>query len=161
SEMEKALALRPGDDSLVLPTAAAQLQAANWARASELAEPLYFRSHKPQVGLVLLEAQLAMHEDFQGVLRSLRATHLQPTYELAWRQRLAELLISHGEISASIEDLQRAFDLDPERSELAYNLALAQFKAGRFEDATKTAEKCRALRDSAELEDLLGDIEES
>jgi tetratricopeptide (TPR) repeat protein len=161
AEMEKALALRPGDDSLLLATAAAQLEAANWARASKLAGPLYFRSHEPQVGVVLLEAQLEMHQDFEGVLRSVRDTHLQPTDEFTLRERLAELLISHGEFSASIEDLRRAFELDPERSDLAYNLALAQFKAGSFEDARKTAEKCRALRDSAELEDLLGDIDES
>jgi tetratricopeptide (TPR) repeat protein len=161
SEMERALALHPGDDSLLLATAAAHLQAAEWRRASDLAEPLYARSHNPQAGLVVLQAQLEQHRDFHEILQSLRNERLQPADELSLHQRLAELLIAHGEFSTSVEDLQRALDLEPQRGEVAYNLALAQFKAGRLDDATQTAEQCRALQDSAELEDLLGDIQEA
>ena len=75
--------------------------------------------------------------------------------ELALRQNLAEVLISHGEFSAAIEELRRAVELDPNRGDLVYNLALAQFKAGRLDDSLASAEKCKALGDGADLEDLL------
>lgn len=161
AEMEKALALQPDDPGLALATATAQLQLQNWQRAANLAAPFFERSHEPQAGLIVLEAQLAMKQDFQTTLESLRATRLAPTEELALRQRLAEVLISHGEFSASIEELKRALELDPSRADLTYNLALAQFKAGLLDDARQCAEKCRTLQDTADLEDLLGDIEEA
>jgi tetratricopeptide (TPR) repeat protein len=161
SAMEKALALRPQDFALTLATAVAELQSGNWRRAANLAEPLYSSTRDLQAGIVLVEAQLEMHGDFPKTLELLRATQLKPAEELALRQRLAEVLISHGEFSASIEDLTRALELDPHRADLAYNLALAQFKAGRLADALQNAQKFRAFDDSADLEDLLGDIEEA
>jgi tetratricopeptide (TPR) repeat protein len=161
SEMEKALALQQQDAGLVMATAVAELQSENWRRAAELAEPLYSRTHDGQAGLILLDAQLGMHEDFHKTLDSLRATPLQPAEELAFRQRLTEVLVAHGEFAAAIEELKRAVELDPNRGDLVYNLALAQFKAGHLNDALASAEKCRALGDTADLEDLLGDIQEA
>jgi len=160
SEMEKALALQQQDERLTMATAMAELKSENWRRSAELAEPLYSRTHDVQAGLLLLDAQLGMHGDFHRTLESLRTTQLQPMEELALRQNLAEVLISHGEFSAAIEELRRAVELDPNRGDLVYNLALAQFKAGRLDDSLASAEKCKALGDGADLEDLLGDIQE-
>ncbi|HEV2616399.1 MAG TPA: tetratricopeptide repeat protein [Candidatus Acidoferrales bacterium] len=161
SEMEKAFALKPTDPGLAMATAVAEVQSKNWRRAAGLAEPLFFRTHDPQVGLICLEAELEMHADFHHTLELLRATQLTTTQELALHQRLAELLISHEKYSESIEDLKRAADLDPQRADLQFDLALAQFRAGRAAKALESAEKCKELGDSAELEDLLGDIQES
>jgi len=44
---------------------------------------------------------------------------------------------------------------------LQFNLALAQFRAGRFDDAAQSVEKCKELGDDADLEDLAGDIQEA
>jgi tetratricopeptide (TPR) repeat protein len=161
SEMEKALALNPYDVGLTMATAVAELQSENWNRAAALTQPLYSRTRDPQTGLALLDAQLGMHADFHTTLESLHGTALKPEEELAFRQRLAEVLISHSEFSASIEELTRTLELDPTRGDLTYNLALAQFKAGRFDDSLANAEKCKALNDNADLEDLLGDIQEA
>jgi tetratricopeptide (TPR) repeat protein len=161
SEMEKALALEPQDAGLIMATAAAELQSGKWDRAAGLAEPLYSRTRDPQAGALLLEAQLGMHEDFHKTFDSLHAVELQPAEELALRQRLAEILITHGEYSSSIEELVRAVELDPNRGDLTFNLALAEFKAGRLDDALDSAEGSRALHDTADLEDLLGDIQEA
>jgi tetratricopeptide (TPR) repeat protein len=161
AEMEKALALRLHDAALGMATAVAELQSGNGRRAASLADPLYSGTHDPQIGLVLLEARLATHEDFHEILSALRTTPLQPAEELSVRQRLAEVLIAHGEVAAAIEDLQRAVQLDPSRGDLAYNLALGQFKAGHLDDALKSAEICKAVSDTAEVEDLLGDIQEA
>jgi tetratricopeptide (TPR) repeat protein len=161
SEMEAALALSPVDDALILATAAAELQAKNWKRAAHLAEPLFSRAHDPQIGLICLEAELEMHGDFHPALEALRATQLDAVEALAFRQRLAELLISHGEYSEAIEDLKAAAALDPRRADLQFNLALAQFRAGRLDDALASIEKCKELGDDADLEDLAGDIQEA
>jgi tetratricopeptide (TPR) repeat protein len=161
SEMEAALALSPADDALTLATAAAELQAKNWKRAAHLAEPLFTRTHEPQTGLICLEAELEMHGDFHATLETLRATQLDSSEELAFRQRLAALLISHGEYSESVKDLEVAASLDPRRAELLFNLALAQFQAGRLDDALASLEKCKELGDDADLEDLAGDIQEA
>jgi tetratricopeptide (TPR) repeat protein len=155
AEMEKALALQPHDTTLTMATAVAELQ------SGSLAGPLYFRSHDPQVGLVLLQARLAMHQDFHEVLNGIRATDLPPSEELVLRQRLAEVLIANGEYAAAVEDLARAVELEPNRGDLVYNLALGQFKAGRMDDALMSAEKCKVIGDTAEVEDLLGDIQEA
>src|SRR6202158_546734 len=161
SEMEKALVLKPSDSGLAMATAVAELQSEHWQRAANLAEPVFSRTRELQTGLILLEAQLGMHGDFHQTLELLRSAQLNSKDELVLLQRLAELLISHGEYSESIEELKRAAELDSRRADLQFNLALAQYRAGHADDALGSAEKCKALGDSADLEDLLGDIQES
>jgi Flp pilus assembly protein TadD len=161
SEMEKALVLKPMDSGLAMATAVAELQSEHWQRAASLAEPVFSRTRDPQAGLILLEAQLGMHGDFHQTLELLRSTQLSSADKLFFLQRLAELLISHGEYSESIEELKGAAELDSHRADLQFNLALAPFRAGRPDDALGSAEKCKALGDNADLEDLLGDIQES
>jgi tetratricopeptide (TPR) repeat protein len=160
SEMEKALALKPEDRGLILATAAAQLQSRNPKRAASLAEPVFASTPDPAVGMLLLEAQLGANADFQKTLQSLRAIITGSPDELAARLHLTELLVSHGKFAESIEDFQRATVLDP-NGELFFNLALAQFRAGQLDSGLASAEKSKQLGDTAELEDLLGDIQES
>ncbi len=162
SEMEKALVLRPTDSGLTMATAVAELKVEHWQRTASLAEPVFSRTRDPQAGLVLLEAQLGMHGDFHQTLELLRSTQLSSADKLFFLQRLAELLISHGEYSESIEELKGAAELDSHRADLQFNLALAQFRSGRLDGALGSAEKCKALGgDNADLEDLLGDIQEA
>jgi len=161
SEMEKALTLRPEDVGLSIATAAAEMQSKNWRRAASLAEPVFSRSHDPGVGLILLEAQMGMSSDFRQTLEVLRSITLPRVEETDFRQRLAELLIAHGQVFESVEEFKKAVDLDPSRADLIFNLALAQFRAGLLDDALESAEKGKAFSDSADLEDLLGDIQEA
>ena len=161
SEMEKALALQPADHGLALATATAELQSKNWQRAASLAKALFSETHNPQAGLVSLEAELDMHSDFHQTLELLRATQLASSQELELHQRVAELLIAHEKYSESIEELIKAANLDPGRADLEFDLALAQFRAGRLDDAASSAQKCKELGDNADLEDLIGDIQEA
>jgi predicted Zn-dependent protease len=161
TEMEKALALNPEDRGLILATAAAQLQSSNPQRTAELVEPLFVSAPDLAVGMLLLEAQLAANADFQKTLLSLRTIITGRPNESAALSQLTELLVSHGKFAESIEDFQRATTLDPGRGDLFFNLALAQFRAGLSDDALASCEKSKLLSDTAELEDLLGDIEES
>jgi tetratricopeptide (TPR) repeat protein len=161
SEMEKALALEPANHGLALATATAELQSKNWRRAASLAEPLYSETHNLQAGLISLEAELETHSDFHQTLALLRATQLASSKALELHQRLAELLISHQKYSDSIEDLDKAVNLDPGRADLQFDLALAQFRANRLDGAAASAQKCKELGDNADLEDLIGDIQEA
>jgi tetratricopeptide (TPR) repeat protein len=160
SEMEKALALKPDDEGLILATAAAQLQSGNWQRAEDLTGP-FASSHDPAAGMILLEAQLGAKANFQPTLDLLRSNATNAPNELAIRQRLAELLVAHNKYSESIEDFQRAVELHPDRADLLFNQSLAQFRAGRLDDALASAKRCKELGDNADLEDLVGDIQEA
>jgi tetratricopeptide (TPR) repeat protein len=159
--MEKALTLKPADTALVVATAVAELQSKNAKRAANLAKPVYSQTDNPEIGLIVLQAELESRADFRTTLVSLRARPLPPSDQLALRQRLASVLISHKEIAEAITDLQGAASLDPRRPDLQYNLALAEFQAGRLEDAAKSAEKCKDLGNDADLEGLIGDIQEA
>jgi tetratricopeptide (TPR) repeat protein len=161
SEMEMALALNSQDVELTMATAVAELQCQNWQRVVSLAQPVFSRTRDAQFGLVLLQAQLAMHANYQQTLDMLRGIQLAPDAQMAFRQRLAEMLISHREFSASVEDLKKAAELEPNRANLLFDLALAEYRAGAMDDALATAQKCKALDDTAGVEDLLGDIQES
>ena len=160
SEMENALALSPDEPRLQMATVAAEIQARHWARALSLARPLFTRTHDPAVGLLLLEAQLGAEADIRPTLETLRAVTLPLPEEVVFRQRLAELLISHERFLESVEELKRAVELEPTRADLNFNLALAELKAGRLDDALATASRMQKTTDSAELEELIGDIEE-
>ena len=161
SEMEKALAISPDQTELQMATAAAEGQAKHWKRAEMLATPLFTRTHDAGLGLMLLEAQLATGDDISPTLEVLRKLTLPEPQEVVLRQRLAELLIAEGRFSEATEEIKRAVELEPSRGDLSFNLALAQFNAGRFDDALATAENTQKVAESAELEDLIGDIQEA
>ena len=161
SEMEKALALSPDQPGLQMATAAAEIQAKNWQRAANLAGPLFAGTHDPGLGLMLVEAQLGSGDEIRATLEALRSVTLPEQQEAAFRQRLAELLISHERFSESVGELKRAVDLEPSRADLKFNLALAQFKATHLDDALATATSLQKTADSAELESLIGDIQEA
>jgi Flp pilus assembly protein TadD len=161
SEMEKALALKPKDSGLILATAAAQSQAKNFRRAAELAGPVFTATRDTAAGFILLEAQLGAKEDFRSVLLTLRENAVNSADELIIHQHIAQLLVSYNAISESLVDFQTAVEIEPSRPDLLFDLALAQFRAGQFDAAFSTAEKSKALADTADLEDLMGDIEEA
>jgi tetratricopeptide (TPR) repeat protein len=161
SAMEKALALSPNDEGLALAAATAQLQSKDWERAAALAQPVFSGSHNPTAGLILLEAEIALKHNFRRTLDELRSTNLTSTDELVFRQRIAQVLIAYGQIGDAVEDLKVVTEMAPTRGDLFFNLALAQFRAGRVDDALASAQKSKELSDTADLEDLLGDIEEA
>jgi len=161
SEIEKALALSTDDAGLQMATIAAQAQAKHWKRAATLARPLFERTHDPRVGMILLESQFGTGEDIRTTLEALHALTLPADQELLMRQRLAELFIANERFPESADELKRAVELDPQRADLSFNLALVQFKAGRLAEALATAQSVQKFSDSAELEDLLGDIYEA
>lgn len=161
SEMEKALALAPAQVGLEMATAAAELQASHWKRAEALTNSLFARNHDANVGLMLLEAQLGSKDEVRSTLEVLRTTELPAEQEAGLRERTAELLIAHEHFAEAADELERAVELEPSRADLKFNLALAQFRAGKLDDSLGAAEALQKNSDGAELEDLIGDIQEA
>lgn len=159
--MEAALHAMPGDEELQLVTAVAEAQAGDWPVCIRHVAPLYEKHPAPNSGLLLLKAQLAGHEAFTFTLQSLRTLNLPQDQKLDLRVRCAEALASADKHADAVEDLQAAVQLTSGGDDtLVYNLAVEQYSAGQFDAAFATLAPLRDRKDSAEIEDLLGDIEE-
>jgi len=159
--MEEALHVMPTDEGLQLVAAIAEAEAGDWLACIRNVAPLYKRHPAPNSGLVLLRAQLASHGDFMSTLQSLRALNVPEDQKLELRIRSAEALASADQHGEAVEELQEALTIAGGGDEtLLYNLAVEQYGAGQFDKASVTLASLRGQKDSAEIEDLLGDIEE-
>ena len=161
SEMEKALALAPAQVGLQMATAAVELQAGHWRRAETLTNSLFASTHDANVGLMLLEAELGSNDEVRPTIQALGEIALPADQESRLRERMAELLIAHEHFAEATDELKTAVELEPSRADLKFNLALAEFRASKLDDALATAETLQKTSDSAELEDLIGDIQEA
>ena len=159
--MEEALHVTPADEELQLVASVAEAEAGEWQSCIRNVAPLYARHPAPNSGLVLLRAQLASHGHFISTLQSLRALNLPEDQKLELRIRSAEILASADQHGEAVEELQEASKIAGGRDDtLLYNLAVEQYGSGQFDKALATLASLRAQKDSAEIEDLVGDIEE-
>jgi tetratricopeptide (TPR) repeat protein len=76
------------------------------------------------------------------------------------RHRLAGFYLQQGKVAAAIPQLQRAQQIDPSHYAVGYDLAVALTDVGRLDDARKQIQRLVALKNSGEVENLLGDLEE-
>jgi len=159
--MEAALHAMPNDEELQLVTAVAEAQAGDWPACIRNIAPLFEKHLAPNSGLLLLRAQLAGHEAFTSTLKSLRTLNLPEDLKLELRVRCAEALASADKHADAVEELQEAVKLTGGGDDtLLYNLAVEEYSAGQFDVAFATLAPLRDRKDSAEVEDLLGDVEE-
>lgn len=161
AEMESALAADPANTDLRTAAAMAQARAGSYKRAAALAAESFSHAHDVTSGMVLLQAQVGGGEDVHETLRSLRDLSLPRQQSGELRQHLAELLIARGKYEDAVVDLEALAGMSPDSAEVLFNLALAHFRAGQMDAAAKSAEQCRRLKDTAEVEDLIGDIQEA
>jgi tetratricopeptide (TPR) repeat protein len=73
---------------------------------------------------------------------------------------LAVFYLRQGRLNAAIPQLQRAYAIDSSQYVNSYDLALALLQTGRLDDARAIATQTLNAKDTAELHNLLGDIEE-
>ena len=76
------------------------------------------------------------------------------------RHRLAGFYLQQGKVAAAIPQLQRAQQIDPAHYAVGYDLAVALIDVGRLDEARKQVARLLALKNSGEVENLLGDLEE-
>ncbi len=159
--MEAALQVKPDDEELQLLTAFAEAQAGDWLACIRNVAPLYEKHPGASSGLLLLRAQLGAHQTFTSTLQNLRALTLPEDQKLDLRARCAEALASADKHADAVEELQEAVKLTGGGDDtLLYNLAVEQYSAGQFDATFSTLAPLRDRKDSAEIEDLLGDVEE-
>lgn len=88
-----------------------------------------------------------------------KALELEPQSFLA-NHNMGEFYVQSGKIVDALPLLERAQDIDPASYDNGYDLAMADFLTGRLSDARARARDLMKRKDTAELHDLLGQIEE-
>jgi tetratricopeptide (TPR) repeat protein len=160
-DMEEALRLSPHDGGLIVSAGVAEAQAKHWQQAISLLQPSFQSNPNPVAGVSLLQAQVALKQDTAATLQTLHAIHL-PTEEAAPLYfELARILADGGLHRQAAFEFQAGAALAPAHSDALFNLALEQYRSGQMDAALATAERAKGLGDSAELEDLKGDVQEA
>ena len=127
---------------------------AHFRRALKLA-PDDFRA---LVGL--LDAQLRLNRAEQAAVTLAEIDRRLGEHD-ARRVQIAELLVGRGAYGLAIREFEALHKADPKSYEFSYDLALAYHRAGRDAQASTFLESLLAHKDGAELEDLLGEVEQS
>jgi tetratricopeptide (TPR) repeat protein len=73
---------------------------------------------------------------------------------------LASYYLRNGKLAAALPHLQRAQTIDPAQYANGYDLALVLLQTGKLSAAREQANRTLTLKDTGELHNLLGDIEE-
>ena len=76
------------------------------------------------------------------------------------RHRLAGFYLQQAKVPAAIPHLQRAQQIDPSHYGVGYDLAVALIDVGRLAEARKQVDRLLTLKNSGEVQNLLGDLEE-
>jgi tetratricopeptide (TPR) repeat protein len=88
-----------------------------------------------------------------------KAIELQPdSYDT--NHNLGAALAHNGKVAAAIQYLEKAQSLNPTSYDNGYDLSLAYFVVGRLADARNSLQSLLKLKDTAELHNLLAQIEE-
>jgi tetratricopeptide (TPR) repeat protein len=111
-------------------------------------------------GIARLQEQVENHVNPAQTLKRLRTETLPPQQAVDIHLHLAEILSGANLFSEAAVDFAAASALASDRSDLLYDLALANFRAGGLDDALASAERARSVADSGSIESLIGDIQE-
>jgi len=77
------------------------------------------------------------------------------------RVPIAQLLVRHNAYGLAVSEFETLHRADPKSYEFSYDLALAYHRAGQNSRASTFLQDLLATNESAELEDLMGEIEQS
>jgi tetratricopeptide (TPR) repeat protein len=111
-------------------------------------------------GIARLQEQVQNRISPAQTLKRLRSETLPPQQAVDIRLHLAEILSRANLFSEAAVDFAAASALAPDRGDLLYDLALANFRADHFDNALTSAEHAKSVADSGSIESLIGDIQE-
>ena len=72
----------------------------------------------------------------------------------------AQFYLQQGKVDAAIPHLRRAYALDPKHYDNGYNLAVALLQTGNVDEARSVVTQLLQIKETGELHNLLGDVEE-
>lgn len=108
----------------------------------------------------MLQAQLALKQESKAAA-TLTLLDDQFDKQDPRRMELAAMLVHEGAYELAIQQFQRLLEAEPGSSELNYDLALAYHRAGQEDQAALLLRNLLARNETAEFEDLLGDVEQA
>jgi tetratricopeptide (TPR) repeat protein len=146
AEMEHALLLAPGEESLLLGTAVAELQDGQLDAALQHASQAGEKAVAQAIVGDIQEKRGAFPEAVRAYQAAVR---LDPTRE-EYHATLAFDLIRHQSLRPAIEALHAAIPLFPQSTRLLTLLGIAQYASGDIEDATATLSGAIKLDPGAE-----------
>ncbi len=116
------------------------------------------KPHDPTLLARKLEAHLRLKQQPQAEA-ALADLDSQLSEADAGREQIAALLVNQGAYPLAAHEFEFLRKAHPDSYEVNYNLALAYHRAGREADAARELRRQLAAGESAELEDLLGEVE--
>jgi tetratricopeptide (TPR) repeat protein len=124
-----------------------------------LAKAVQLKPNVAEARTALATNLLALHHEDQAEVQFKRVVRLEPNSYDA-NHNLGEFYVQTARIPTAIPFLERAQEIDPAAYNNGYDLALALEQTGQLKKASQQLQKLIALRDSAELHSLLGEVEE-
>jgi tetratricopeptide (TPR) repeat protein len=109
-------------------------------------------------GPVLAQAPADLFGTNAAERRLVEAARANPD-SFAAQRALAEFYLATGQLPAAIAALERARTLDPSNYGNGYDLAVAYLHAERLDAAREQVQRLLAVKETAELRNLLGDID--
>ncbi|MGD0225215.1 MAG: tetratricopeptide repeat protein [Terriglobia bacterium] len=130
------------------------------AALNQFDKALKIKPRDPSLLANLLETQLQLKHEAQAAA-TLTLLDGQLDKKDPRRMALAAMLVGEGAYQLAIQQLRRLRETQPESYEMNYNLALAYHRAGEEDQAAGLLASLLERKDNAELQNLLGDVEES
>ena len=124
-----------------------------------IVEAYHLNPSDPGVLTALLQAYLKLGQQRQATSVLADLNH-RIENDYPQQMQLAEVLVDEGAYDLAINQFQGLLKARPDSYELNYDLALAYHRAGREDRAADQIHSMLAQRDEAELENLLGEVEE-
>jgi tetratricopeptide (TPR) repeat protein len=162
SEAQAAVEKNPKDAQALLTLGALYDRAGQFEQAA----PILERAVKTAPSLIAARMELAvclarLHRYKEAAVTLDPVGPPKDTPQLLLYRRLKASIASGIKDDATAADeMAKALELAPGDRGLAFATAVAQFRAGRLDQALANAEKSKKIQDNADIENLIGDIQE-
>ncbi len=130
------------------------------------AEPVLQRAIKlaprlsaARIELALCLARLHRFKEASEAIKAVAPPESAPQLLLYHRLK-ASIASGNGDDAAAAAEMEKALELAPSDQALMLATAVAEFNAGRLDQALANAQKAQSLQNSAAIEHLIGDIQE-
>src|SRR5713101_817230 len=124
-----------------------------------LAKAVQLRPNVAETRTALATNLLAIHRANEAEVQFKKVVQMEPQGYDA-NHNLGEFYIQTGQIASGVPFLKHAQKIDPTAYNNGYDLVLALEQVGRLDEAREQLQRLISLRDSAELHNLLGEVEE-